>query len=53
MNVECIHSFLTKSYWNEGMTFATKDAHSLYEKIGFKRFSDENKNRFMIFKREI
>lgn len=36
-----------------GMLLATKDAHSLYEKYGFKRFSDENKNRFMIFKREI
>lgn len=34
-----------------GMLLATKDAHSLYEKFGFKRFSEENKNRFMIFKR--
>ena len=34
-----------------GMLLATKDAHTLYEKFGFKRFSEENKNRFMIFKR--
>lgn len=34
-----------------GMLLATKDAHGLYEKYGFKRFSDENKKRFMIFKR--
>jgi len=34
-----------------GMLLATKDAHALYEKFGFKRFSEENKNRFMIFKR--
>lgn len=34
-----------------GMLLATRDAHSLYEKFGFKRFSEENKNRFMIFKR--
>ena len=35
-----------------GMLLATKDAHTLYEKFGFKRFSDENKNRFMILKKE-
>ena len=34
-----------------GMLLATKDAHTLYEKFGFKRFSEENKNRCMIFKR--
>ncbi len=34
-----------------GMLLATKDAHTLYEKFGFKRFTDENKNRFMIFRR--
>lgn len=34
-----------------GMLLATKDAHSLYEKFGFKRFTEENKERFMIFKR--
>ena len=31
-----------------GMLLATKDAHELYEKFGFKRFSEANKNRFMI-----
>lgn len=33
------------------MMLATKDAHGLYEKYGFKRFTDENKERFMIFRR--
>lgn len=35
-----------------GMMLGTKDAHTLYEKYGFKRLSDEQKNRFMIFRRD-
>ena len=35
-----------------GMLLATKDAQTLYEKFGFKRFTEENKNRFMIFRRK-
>ena len=35
-----------------GMLLATKDAHTLYEKFGFKRFSEADKNRFMILKKE-
>lgn len=34
-----------------GMLLATKDAHTLYEKFGFQRFTDENKTRFMILKK--
>ncbi len=52
MDVEYIHSFLTKSFWNEAITFAAKDAQELYKKFGCKRFSGASKNRFMIFKRE-
>ncbi|MFC6269089.1 GNAT family N-acetyltransferase [Frigoriflavimonas asaccharolytica] len=34
-----------------GMLLATKDAHSLYEKFGFKKFTEENNSKFMILKR--
>ena len=33
-----------------GMLLATKDAHGVYEKFGFKRFGDEQKNKFMLYK---
>ncbi len=33
------------------MMLGTKDAHGLYEKFGFKRFTDENKERFMMLKK--
>jgi len=34
------------------MMLATRDAHSLYEKFGFKELTDEQKQRFMFYKKE-
>jgi N-acetylglutamate synthase-like GNAT family acetyltransferase len=35
-----------------GMMLGTKDAHTLYEKFGFKKLSEEQKQRFMIYRKE-
>lgn len=35
-----------------GMMLGTKDAHKLYEKFGFKRMTEEQKQRFMIYRKE-
>jgi len=34
------------------MMLGTKDAHSLYEKFGFKELTEEQKQRFMFYKKE-
>lgn len=34
-----------------GMMLGTKDAHTLYEQFGFKRLTEENRNKFMIYKK--